>query len=186
MIMISMALQEAAEPAASGGLFTINGGLMIWTIVIFLALVVVLGRYAWGPILGALEARERRIREILEAAAADREEAARVLADHRRQLAESRQQVQQLIAEGRQDAERVRQEMLEQARRQQEEMLERARQDIERERERAIDDLRREAVELSLAAASRLIEKRLGSEDDRRIVEEYLSRVEAADGAGAS
>lgn len=184
MDMIWMALQ-AAEPAPGGGIFTISGGVMVWTIVIFLALVVVLGRYAWGPILGALEAREQRIRQILEAAAADREEAERVLAEHRKQLAEARQQSQQLIAEGRQAADRVRQELLEQARKQQEEMLERARQDIDRERERAVDALRREAVDLSLAAASRLVERRLDSDDDRRIVQEYLGRVEAAGGAEA-
>ena len=102
--------------------------------VIFLALLAVLGKFAWKPILGALEARERRIQDILDAAARDREEAERLMEEHRRQLAEARQQAQQITAEGRQAADRIRQEMLERARAEQEELLARARQELERER----------------------------------------------------
>ena len=116
MNILAVMLQE------SGGetfpLFSLNTGVMIWTIIIFLGLVLVLGKWAWKPILGALEARERRIQEILDAAARDREEAEKALEEHRRQLAEGRQQAQQILAEGRQAAERVKQDMLEAARKQ--------------------------------------------------------------------
>src|SRR5690606_640556 len=173
-------VQEHAGEAGGGGLFSINPGLMIWTVVIFLALLAVLGKFAWKPILGALEARERRIQDILDAAARDREEAERLMEENRRQLAEARQQAQQITAEGRQAAERIRQEMLERARAEQEELLARARQELDRERERALETLRRDAVDLSLAAAAKLVEKRLGSEDDRRIINEYLDRIGAS------
>ncbi len=183
MNILAVMLQE------NGGenfpLFSLNAGVVIWTLVIFLALVVILGRFAWRPILGALEARERRIQQILDAAARDREEAEKALAEHRHQLAEGRQQAQQILAEGKQAAERVRQEMLETARRQQEDLLARARDDIRREREQAVDQIRREAVDLSLAAASRLVERRLDSAEDRRLVQEYLTQLEQAPaGAG--
>ncbi|HLU26193.1 MAG TPA: F0F1 ATP synthase subunit B [Longimicrobiales bacterium] len=173
MNLLSIVLAEGG----SGGLFDINTGLMIWTVLIFLGLLAVLTKFAWRPILGALEARERRIQEILDAAARDREEAARLLEEHRQQLAEARQQSQQIIAEGRQAAERVKQELLEKARAEQEALIERTRQELERERERALEALRREAVDLSLAAASRLLETRLDSEQDRRVVREFLERI---------
>jgi F-type H+-transporting ATPase subunit b len=175
MNMLWILLQEPAS--GESPLFSLNPGVMIWTIVIFLGLVIVLGRYAWRPILGALEARERRIQEILDAAARDREEAERALEEQRRQLNEARQSTQQMLADGRQAAERVRQELLDAARHQQEEMLVRARDDIRREREAAIEELRREAVDLSLAAASQLMQKRMDSAEDRRLVKESLARL---------
>jgi F-type H+-transporting ATPase subunit b len=169
---------EQAE-AGGGGLFNINLGVSAWTLIIFLALLAVLAKYAWRPILGALEERERRIQEALDAAARDRAEAERLLEEQRRVLAEARQQTQQILAEGRQAAERLRQEMLERTRAEQEELLAAARRDIEREREQAIEALRREAVDLSLAAASKLVQKRLDTEDDRKLVRDYLSRLAA-------
>ncbi len=176
MNILAVMLQE------NGGenfpLFSLNAGVVIWTLVIFFALVLILGRFAWRPILGALEARERHIQEILDAAARDREEAEKALAEHRRQLAEGRQQAQQILAEGKAAAERVRQELLETARRQQDELLARARDDIRHEREQAVDQIRREAVDLSLAAASHLMERRLDAAEDRRLVQDYLASLE--------
>lgn len=182
MNIVAVALQEAG--GESFPLFSLNTGVVIWTLIIFLGLVLVLGRFAWKPILGALEARERRIQEILDAAARDRLQAEQALEEHRRQLSEGRQQAQQLLAEGRQAAERLRQEMLETARRQQEELLARARGDIRREQDAAIEQIRREAVDLSLAAASRLVEKRLDAAEDRRLVQEYLARLGSGSAAG--
>ncbi len=184
MNILGVMLQEGG--AETSPFFSLNAGVMIWTVIIFLGLLIVLGRYAWKPILGTLEAREKRIRDILEAAAQDRAEATKALEEHRRQLAEARQQAQQIMAEGRLGAEHIRQEMLETARRQQEELLARARDDIRREQEVAIGQLRREAVDLSLAAASRLVEKRLDSAEDRRLVQQYLARISPEqDGTGA-
>ncbi len=183
MNILAVVLQEAG--GESFPLFSLNTGVVIWTLIIFLGLVAVLGKYAWKPILGALEARERRIQEILDAAARDRAEAEKALEEHRRQLAEARQQSQQLLTEGRQAAERVRQDMLETARRQQDELLARARDDIRLEQEAAIQQIRREAVDLSLAAASKLVEKRLDASEDRRLVQEYLSQLGTATPATA-
>ncbi|MBI4543990.1 MAG: F0F1 ATP synthase subunit B [Gemmatimonadetes bacterium] len=168
---------KEAQAEGGGSIFAINPGVSFWSLVIFLALLVVLTRYAWRPMLGALEARERRIQEILDAAARDRAEAERVLEGHRRQLAEARQQAHEILAEAKQATERVRDDILKRARAEQEQMLARARQEISRERERALEAIREEAVELSLAAASRLIERRLESAEDRKLVREYLEQV---------
>ncbi len=183
MSILAVILQEAGGETSP--FFSLNTGVMIWTLIIFGVLLVVLGKWAWKPILGALESRERRIQEILDAAARDRAEAEKALAEHKRQLTEARQQAQQLMAEGRQGAERLRQEMLETARRQQDELLARARDDIRREQDSAIQEIRREAVDLSLAAASKLVEKRLDSAEDRRLVQDYLTRLGTGAGVPA-
>lgn len=177
---LAWAHERAPEaPAAGGGnpLFSIDLGLSIWTIVVFLVLLWVLRRFAWRPILGALEAREARIEEAIAEAVRTREEAEQLLQEHRRRLAEAREHAQEILAQARQAAEKLRRETEERARRESDEILERARREIEREKQRALDVLRREAVDLAMAAASRLLRRRLDAEADRALVVEYLDAV---------
>lgn len=173
---VAWAQEEAAETGGNP-LFNIDIGLSIWTIVVFLTLLWVLRRFAWKPILGALEAREKRIEEAIAAAARLRGEAERTLVEHKKQLAQAREQAQHILAESRQAAERLGQELEERARRESSEILERVQREIQREREQAIDALRREAVELALAAASRLLHRHLDSENDRALVLAYLDSL---------
>ncbi len=159
------------------GLFNINLGLSIWTVVVFVTLLLVLRRYAWGPLLEAVEARERSIQEALDAARARQEEAERLLAEQREQLDEARRKAQAIIQEGRDAAERVRKELEAKARQESDALLERALQEIRTEKEAAIDALRRESVDLALAAASRLLQAKLDPEADRRLVLSYMDEL---------
>ncbi len=186
MNLLFVVLQHAEEAGAEPGVFDLATNVSVWTLIIFLVLLAVLAKFAFPPILGYAAAREQRIQEILDAAARDREEAERILEAQRRELAAARQHAQEVLAEARHAGERVRQELLEKARADQEELIARGRQDLEREREAAIDALRREAVDLSLAAAARLVEQRVGGEEDRALVREYLSRIGAVSGVGAA
>ncbi len=168
---------EAAEHAPS--VFNLDLGTSFWTLVIFIVLLLVLARWAFPPILGYAQAREDRIQEGLDDAQRAREEARQALEEQRRELARAREEAHEIIAQGKQDAETVRQELLNRAKEEQEEIVERAKHDIEREREQALEAIRREAVELSIAAASHLIDRRLDREEDRRLVEDYLERVKS-------
>lgn len=160
-----------------GGLFDINLGLSAWTLIVFVALLFVLGKFAWGPILGAVEAREKGIQSALDEAARRNGEAARLLAEHREQLADARRQASDLIAEGRAAGDSVRKEIEEKARVEGQAIIERARAEIERERDAALEALRRESVELALAAAARLMGESLDQAKDRALVERYLSEL---------
>src|SRR5215216_4357043 len=166
--MLALALLQ--EEHAARGPLSVEPGLMIWTVVVFVALLLILRKYAWPAILGAVEARERALEE-------QRAEAARLLAEHQKLLAEGRTAAHGLLAEARTAAEKERTLAMEKTRQEQEELLERARRDIGAERERAVAELRREAVDLSLAAASKLIGERLNAETDRKIVQEYLASL---------
>jgi F-type H+-transporting ATPase subunit b len=170
--------QEQEAGGGGGGLFAINPGLMIWTWIIFLVLLLVLRKWAWGPILGALEAREKGIQDTLDRAVGEREEAARLLDEQRRVLGESRDQAQQILAESRKAGERLEADILQEARKQGERLLEHAKEDIGRERDQALEMLRRETVDLSISAAGRILHKELDSEENRRVVEEYLQSLE--------
>lgn len=181
-----MLIQEHGAPAAAaaegaaapqGGLLTPSGGLMFWTLVIFLFLFFILSRYAFKPITAAVEAREKALEDAIAGAKADREAAAALLAEHRAQIEGARAEAQKMIVEGRQVGEKIRADMIEETRTQQQDMLERARREIEGEKQRAIADLRREAVDLAIAGAGKVIEKNLDDDSNRRIVESFLSSI---------
>jgi F-type H+-transporting ATPase subunit b len=176
--MLSLAIVQQ-EHVARGPL-TVEPGLMIWTVVVFVALLAILKKFAWPAVLGAVEARERALEEQLAEAERNRTESARLLAEHQKLLAEGRTAAHGLLAEAKAAAEKERALAIEKTRQEQEELLERARRDIIAERERAVAELRREAVDLSLAAASKLIGERLNSDSDRKIVQEYLSTVDGS------
>jgi F-type H+-transporting ATPase subunit b len=169
--------EGAAAEGAKGGLLTPHGGLMFWTLLIFLAVWFILAKYAFKPITAAVEAREKALEDAIAAAKADRDEAAKILAEHRKQIEAARGDAQKLIAEGRAIGDKLRAEMIEETRAQQQEMLERARREIESEKVRAIAELRREAVDLAIAGASKVIEKNLDDESNRRIVESFLASI---------
>lgn len=166
---------QGGGEGGEGGLFDINTGLSSWTLIVFAALVFLLGKFAWGPILEAVDAREKGIQSALDEAASRNEEAADLLAEHREQLADARRQANELIGEGKAAGENVRKEIEEKARTEAQLILERARAEIERERDAAIDALRKESVDLALAAASRLMQENLDQDKDRQLVERYLS-----------
>lgn len=178
-LLTSPALAQEEE----GGLLSVSGGLMIWTILIFLIVLAVLYKAAYPHILGAVEAREARIRELLDAAARDRQEAQAAREEQQRQLDEMRARVQEMMAEGRSSAERLREDLLAQARREQEEMLARTRREIQQEMERSLEQVRADAVDLAIAAASRLVERNLDDAENRRLVREYLAQVDEQRGA---
>jgi F-type H+-transporting ATPase subunit b len=167
-----------ASLAAQDSLFSMDPGLSIWTIVVFLIVLAVLSKYAWGPIMAGLEARESGIQGSLDAAAKMRAEAQALLDEHRKQVAEARRESQDIVAAGRAAGDRVRQEIEAKARDESERMIERARKEIERERDQAIESLRRESVELALSAASRLLHQKLDTEADRKLVEGYLGGLD--------
>jgi len=188
-VLLALALALAPSPAlaqeeAKGGLLTPSGGLMVWTLLIFIALLVLLSKFAYKPMLASVEAREQSLQEALEKAKRDREDAERVLAEHRRQLEAARGEAQKLIAEGRATAEKMKADMLEQTHAQQQEMLERARRDIDTEKTSAIAELRREAVDLAIAGAGKVIERNLDTEANRKLVENFLASVSISAGGG--
>jgi F-type H+-transporting ATPase subunit b len=168
----------AEEGGAAAGPLVVNGGLMIWTLVIFGILLLVLKRFAWPVVLGAVREREKALEDQIAAAERNRAESAKLLEEHKQLLAEARTSAHALIVEAKGMAENERAVALEKTRHEQEELLDRARREIVAERDRAVQELRREAVDLSLAAAGRLIGERLESDADRALVMNYLTTLE--------
>lgn len=179
MFLVQEHAAAAAAPAGGGGLMSLQINLMFWTLVIFGILYVILKKYAYPAILASVEAREKALLDAIEGAKRDREEAAKLLADHQAKIEGARNEAQKLIADARAVAEKMKADLLEKTRVEQQEMLERARRDIISERDKAIAQLRREAVDLAIAGASKVIEQNLDSDKNRKIVEAFLSSLKS-------
>ncbi len=177
---------QTGEAGGGGGMFNINVGLSAWTVLVFLGLVLLLAKFAWKPILSALEAREQGIQNALDEAAERNGEAARLLEEQRRQLADAHRQAGELVARGKAAGDRVRREIEEKAREEAQGIVERARLEIERERDAALETLRRESVDLALAAAAQLLHEHLDQARDRALVEHYLEELPAGPDEGAA
>jgi F-type H+-transporting ATPase subunit b len=177
MLLATAAPAYAQEASSGGNLMSLQVNLMFWTLLIFVILYFLLSRYAFGPITAAVEKREQALEAAIDAAKRARDEAAKLLAEHRTQLDAARGEAQKLIADGRAVAEKMRADLIAQTHTEQQDMLTRARAEIDAEKVRAIADLRREAVDLALAAASKVIEQNLDAAKDRQIVESYLSSL---------
>ncbi len=178
---LPLLVQEAAHAGGEEAFtpFSINTGLIFWTIVVFGILLVLLWKLGLPALLKSVEERERRIQQQLEEAERARAEAVRLLEEHKRTIAGARAEAQDIVAKAKSVAEKERETLLAKARQEYEQLLDRARKEIESEKEKAILELRREAVDLSIAAASKLIEANLDSQANRRLVMEYLASLEA-------
>jgi len=183
---VLLLLQEAAHEAggaggAGGGPFTINPGLIVWTLVVFGILLVLLWRFAYPAILKSVEERERRIQKQLEDAEKANAEAQRLLEEHKKQIAAAHHEAQDILAKAKAVSQKERETLLAKAREEYDALLSRARKDIDTEKEKAILALRREAVDLSIAAASRVIEANLDTEANRKLVTEFLESLGKAE-----
>src|SRR5438093_9798242 len=135
--------------------FSINTGLIFWTIVVFGVLLALLWKFGWPAILKSVEERERRIQKQLDEAEKARAEAAQLLEQQRRAIEKARNESQEILAKAKVVATKEREALLAKTREEQDQMLERARREIDAEKEKAILALRKEAVDLAIAAASK-------------------------------
>lgn len=184
----ALATSGAAHASEGGGASLIDPqfGTMFWTTVTFLLLAVLLGRFAWKPLLGALEQRERSIEATIEAARKEREAAEALVAEQRQLLDQARRERAESVALGQRDAERLKAEILDQARTQRDQLLKQADAQIQAAVREARGDLKAAAVDLAIGAAERLLSRSLDDATHRRLVEEYVADLESRDGTRPS
>ena len=157
-------------------MLSIEPGLLIWTIITFVILLIVLRKVAWTPLLSALEQRESTIRNSLDEAQRVRQESEQLLAENRRILANANRESARILEQGREEAERLRASITEQAHTEAQRMIDEARREIVRERQLAVQELKRTAADLALVAAGKLLRTAVTDEAHRRLVTEAIDR----------
>jgi F-type H+-transporting ATPase subunit b len=163
---------------ASSGLIKVVPGLMIWTVLAFLVTLYVLRKYAFGPIQQTIDERRERIRRSIEEAEEARNEARRLLQEHRELLAEARGQGEQILVEARKVADAQRQRVKEETEADRQRRLEETKRQIEAETHRALQQIRAEVAELTLLATTKVTGKVLDDEDHRRLIEDAVGDLD--------
>jgi F-type H+-transporting ATPase subunit b len=171
----------ASEAAAAGGGGPFSGdvGTALWTLVIFALVVLVLGKYAWSPLLSGLQARERFIREALESARRDREAAEARLKEYEQKLATARDEATAVLDEARRDAEALKRTLEADGRAEGQRMIERAKREIGIAADTAVKQIYDESARLATELAGKILQREIRPEDHERLIREALDRVRA-------
>jgi F-type H+-transporting ATPase subunit b len=164
-------------PVLAAGIMDLKPGLTIWTAITFLLLVVVLSKFAWGPIVKMLDERERTIRDAIEQAKKERAEAERMFAEQKASLAQAQRDAAALASRSKQEVEAMRVELTAAARKEADALVASARQQITDEKAKALAELRGQVADLAIDAARRLIQSSLDEKSQRALVEEYIAKL---------
>jgi F-type H+-transporting ATPase subunit b len=159
---------------ASNPLIQVTPGLMIWTIVCFGIAYFILKRYAFGEIQQRIDERRDRIRQSLEDADSARDEARRLLEEHRALIGQARGQAEDILAEARRVADSQRQRVKDETEADRQRRLEETRRQIEAETHRALEQIRAEVADLTLVATAKVTGKVLDDADHKRLIEDAI------------
>jgi F-type H+-transporting ATPase subunit b len=155
-------------------------GLYIWTIATFLVLVVLLAKFAWRPLLAALDERQQAIRKSLDDARQAKQDLERVHAESAKILEQARKEAESIVASTRTDVNQFREEMRLKAREEAAGIVKNAERQIELETARALQQIRHEAVDLSVTIASKLLQRNVSKDDNARLIEDTFKQIEAS------
>jgi len=163
----------------SNPLVQLDPGLFIWTILTFLVLLALLAKFAWRPLLQALESRQEMIRKSLDDAQQAKQDLDRLHHESAQIINKARVEAESIVAKSWSDAERLREEIKQKARAEADVLVRNAERQIQLETQRALRQIRTEAVDLSIMIASKLIQRNLTKEDNERLIEDALRQVES-------
>jgi F-type H+-transporting ATPase subunit b len=155
-------------------------GLYIWTILTFLILVGLLAKFAWRPLLTALDERQSSIRKALDEARKAKQELEGIHAESAKLLAQARSEAAEIVSRSRSDADRFREEMKDKARTEATGLIRNAERQIELETTRAVQQIRQEAVDISIGIASKLLQRNVSKEDNERLIAETFKQLETS------
>ena len=159
-------------------LVQVDPGLFIWTIVTFLVLLALLAKFAWGPLLQALDTRQNAIRKSLDDAQQAKEELERLHLESAQIIQRARVDAEAIISQSRSDGDRLREELKQKARAEADHIVKNAERQIQLETSRALEQIRHEAIDLSVMIASKIIQRNLSKEDNEKLIDEALKQVE--------
>ncbi|AMX00904.1 F0F1 ATP synthase subunit B [Rummeliibacillus stabekisii] len=170
MFLDYLLLGEAAHPG-------VNWGDILATLVVFIVLMLLLKKFAWGPLMGIMQQREEQVAGDLEAAEKSRQETKQLLEEQRSLLKEARVEAQAIVENAKKQADLQKEEIVSAARNEAVRLQESAKRDIETEKGKAIAALREEVVSLSVLAASKVLNKEVSEEDNRSLIEETIAKA---------
>jgi F-type H+-transporting ATPase subunit b len=172
-------MNALATPVLAAGIMDLNPGLTLWTAITFLVLILVLWKFAFGPITKMLVERETTIRDAIDSARKEREEAEKLLAQQKDALLQAQREAAEIAKRNQQEMEAFRAQLTAQARKEADDLVASARKAVAEERKLAVAQLRAEVADLAVAAAGRIVKSSLDEKAQRQLVEEYIKDLPA-------
>jgi len=160
-----------------GSIIDVNPGVIFWTVVTFVILLIVLKKVAWKPILAALDQREASIRESLEKAEKAKEESEKILQANQEKLAKADEEAKKLVNKSRQYAEGLKEQMLKDSKEQAQKIITDATLEIERQKETAFEELKSQVAEIAVKAAEKILKENLDNETQKKIADNYINEI---------
>lgn len=155
----------------------IDPGMIIWTWITFGIVLIILSKVALKPILSSIDNREKSIRNDIEKAQKQRDDAETLLDQHKKMMASAEAEAQKLFKESRAQADKAREEMLEKSRQESGKLIEKAREEIEQQKESALASLKSEVADLAVGAAEKIILQTLDGDKHKAVVDEYINSM---------
>ena len=165
------------EKTPEDTLLSVEPGLMIWTVIIFILLLLILKKTAWKPLLTSLSNREQTIKDSIEKAENLRLDAERMLEENKKRLQQADEESRKIIIEGKAYAEKIRNELLSKTNEDTSRMVKQAKEEIEREKLAALDELRGEIANLAIKAAEKIIDENLDAKKQRKIIDGFIKQI---------
>lgn len=170
-----LSLSNLAVLGLSGSLLDVNPGLIFWTVITFIFLMLVLKKFAWKPILNSLNERENFIKESLEKAEKAQKEAEELFEKNKVNLENAEAESQKIIVQGRDYAEKLKSQILDDAKDDAKKLIGKAALEIERKNQEAFNNLKSEIAEIAVKAAEKIIKENLDDKKQSKIVDEFIN-----------
>jgi F-type H+-transporting ATPase subunit b len=171
-----------ASGGGTGGITDVRPGLIFWTLVTFILVAFVLRRMAWGPILKAVDEREKQISNSIESAKRERAEAEKLLSEQKTAIASARQEAAEQMRKNQADMEKFREEQMAKSRKEADDLKADARKAIEEERNKAISELKKQSVSLAIQIAEKLLEEKLDPAKQQQLADKFMADLGKAGG----
>lgn len=152
-------------------------GLFIWTLITFFIVLFILKVQAWGPLMDALDAREKRINEALSSADKAKQEAEKVSGEYDEMIKKAQVEVQGIVAKGKKAGEKLREDIENKAKEKADALMEKTEKEIESAKARAIDDIKLATVDIAIQVAEKVIDKNLDDLTNRNIAKTTIDKV---------
>jgi F-type H+-transporting ATPase subunit b len=161
----------------ASGLLNVDPGLFVWIFVTFASFIFIFTKFAWKPILGALESRENSIKESMEAAEKAIKRAEQISRDNESALKKAEVAAQRIRKEAVEEAEAIRADRIEKAKDEAAKLLEQARATIQAEQKKALEDLRNEVADLAVQSARLILESEIDETKNKKLVNKYIQEI---------
>ncbi len=165
---------------AASSFVDVRPGLIFWTVVTFVLVLVVLRWKAWGPILSVAEEREKQITNAIESAKRERAEAEKLLAEQKTAIADARREAAESLRKNQADMEAFRDELMAKSRKEADDLKESARKEIQEERAKAVAELKAQSADLAVAIAGKLLNERLDDPRHQQLAQQFATDLSAS------